>query len=432
MAIVGAGIAGLSAAWLLSQTHRVTIYDKNGHAGGHANTVDVEGTAVDTGFIVYNERNYPNLVALFDTLGVPTKPSVMSFAVSLRDGALEYSSADLNRFLGQRSNLANPRFWRMARDILRFYRHAQGLSGNAVPAITLGAYLKENKYSDALIEDHILPMCAAIWSTTADEITHYPLAAFVRFFSSHGLFDISGNHQWRTVDGGSRVYVERLLAAFDHEITLKCGVRQVARRPEGVTVVDERGETRSFDEVVIAAHADEALAMLADADQDEHRLLGAFRYTQNTAYLHNDPALMPKRRKVWSSWNYIGDGASEEALCVSYWMNNLQSLDERTPLFVTLNPHRPLPDHAVKGVYQYSHPFFSAEALAAQEELWRIQGQRHTWFCGSYCGYGFHEDALQAGLHAAELLGGVRRPWNVAGESDRIIVAPQPAAEAAE
>jgi predicted NAD/FAD-binding protein len=429
--VVGSGIAGLSAAWLLSQRHDVSVFEKDGWAGGHANTVDVDTpfgpVAVDTGFICFNRPNYPNLTALFEHLGVPTKATSMSFAASVRGGQIEYSSADINGLIGHRGNLIRPRFWFMLRDIVRFYAKARTMADGAhLDGITLGAFLDREGYSRGLVEDHVLPMCAAIWSTSAKDIRDYPLRAYLRFFSNHGLLDIGEQQRWHTVEGGSRTYVGKLTASFADRIALASPARSIRRDGEGVTVIDGAGLAHRFDDVVIAAHADDALGLLADADGEERRLLGAFRYTQNRAVLHDDPALMPRRRRVWASWNYIGgrEEAGERPLCVSYWMNHLQGLDPRQPLFVTLNPIREPRPGTVKAEFDYAHPLFDAAALKAQEELWSLQGRRNTWFCGSYFGYGFHEDGLQAGLAVAEQLGGVRRPWIVANESGRIGLKP--------
>jgi predicted NAD/FAD-binding protein len=433
IAVVGTGIAGMSAAWLLNQGHRVTVYEKNQRVGGHSNTVDANietGTIpVDTGFIVYNELNYPNLTALFEHLKVPTKDSEMSFAASLGGGEFEYAGTDLNGLLGQRSNIVRPRFWSMMRDLLRFYREAPSfLNDTACSDLSLGEYLAREKYGREFIRDHLLPMGAAIWSTTAAEMAAYPAEAFIRFFVSHGLLNITDRPQWRTVDGGSRAYVERLTADYRSCIQYG-GVRSICRMDDKVCVTDHQGVQTDYDHVVIATHADEALSLLSDPSETEKALLGAWQYTDNRAVLHTDRSLMPKRSRVWSSWNFIGDaGASEDeesALCVTYWMNRLQSLDPGSPLFVTLNPvHEPAPDK-ILCEFDYTHPFFDHAALSSQERLWSLQGQRRTWFCGSYFGYGFHEDALQSGLAVAEQLGGRKRPWTVENESGRIQLAPQ-------
>ncbi|TVR80125.1 MAG: FAD-dependent oxidoreductase [Rhodospirillales bacterium] len=431
IAVIGTGISGMAAAWLLSDRHRVTVYEREGRIGGHTNTVEAPGPngpiPVDTGFIVYNERNYPNLVALFEHLGVPTKPSDMSFAASIDDGDLEYSGTGIAGMLAQKRNLLRPRFWRMVRDIVRFYRHGPGLLERPeAEAITLGAYLDDQRYSHSFVYNHLLPMAAAIWSTAVVDMRAHPASAFIRFCTNHGLMQMNGRPQWRTVAGGSREYVRRLTARYADRVRLNARVRSVRRVAGRVLVVDETGLEATYDHVVIAAHADQALAMLADAGDRERSVLGAFKYARNSAVLHRDAALMPKRRKVWSSWNYLSrrcdDGSS--AVCVSYWMNRLQGLDPATPLFVTLNAHRqPRPD-AVIATFDYDHPTFDLAAMAAQRRLWSLQGQRNTWFCGSYFGAGFHEDGLQAGLAVAEALGGVRRPWSVDNESGRLHLPP--------
>lgn len=427
IAVVGSGISGLSAAWLLGQNADVVLYESERRPGGHSNTVLAPSTAgdvpVDTGFIVYNDRNYPNLVALFDHLKVPTLASDMSFSASLDGGAFEYSGSGLKGLIGQKTNLLRPRFWSMVSDVLRFYKEAPGLLQRPDLAdVSLGDYLASSRYGASFIEDHLLPMGAAIWSTTAGEMRLYPLHAFIRFFANHGLLSLDDRPRWRTVDGGSREYVKRVLADFSGELRLGRSVRQIRRDALGVELTDGEGHVERFDHVVIATHADQALRMLGDADAAERETLGAFEYTQNVAVLHSDPALMPKRRQVWSSWNYIADRGDEDgkALCVTYWMNRLQSLDPARPLFVTLNPSRAIdPRHVIK-VMDYAHPLFDLKAIAAQRRLWQIQGNRHTWFCGAYFGSGFHEDGLQAGLAVAEALGGVRRPWTVENESARI------------
>lgn len=426
IAVVGTGIAGMSAAWLLGGRHKVTVYEKNDRLGGHSNTIELRlpggDVAVDTGFIVYNTQTYPNLTALFDHLGVRTDESDMSFAASLRGGALEYSGSDLNGLLGQRRNLFRPRFWRMLGDIKRFYAQAPLFLDDPDPQeLSLGDYLAREGYGDAFVRDHLLPMGAAIWSTTPPDMLAYPARAFIAFFRSHGLLQLSDRPQWRTVAGGSREYVARLTARYADSIRYG-GVRAVRREADGVYVVDRDGRIARHDRVVLATHADEALALLADADGLERELLGKWRYTRNVAVLHGDERLMPRRKRVWSSWNFIEHTRSADgsALCVTYWMNRLQRLGDAPPLFVTLNPAR-APDPArIHRVIDYTHPYFDAAALRAQSRLWSLQGRRNTWFCGSYFGHGFHEDALQAGLAVAEDIGGVRRPWNVAGESDRI------------
>ncbi|PKR50632.1 NAD(P)/FAD-dependent oxidoreductase [Thalassospira marina] len=425
IAVVGSGISGLSAAWLLSQKHDVTLYEKDDRPGGHSNTVDASGTPVDTGFIVYNTKSYPNLCALFDHLNVPTAATDMSFAASLDDGRIEYGGSNLASLCAQKRNLLRPAFWSMVRDILRFYREAPAVLQNPeAGAQSLGAYLAQHQYSQAFINDHLLPMGAAIWSTPADMMLSYPVAAFVRFCDNHGLLQLKDRPQWRTVTGGSRQYVQRMLAGIGN-VVLDRAVAETGPSPTGAFVQDRYGQRDEYDHVVLACHADQALALQSAPDAAVARLLRAFRYERNLAILHNDPALMPKNRKVWSSWNYLRHaGGDAPKVCVSYWMNRLQHIDEDQPLFVTLNPPAPPREGSVIRSFLYDHPVFDNDAMAAQRMLWNVQGTHNIWYCGSYFGYGFHEDGIQSGLAVAEALGNVRRPWNVENESGRIHVSP--------
>ncbi|CAJ0849772.1 hypothetical protein AMST5_00173 [freshwater sediment metagenome] len=429
IAVLGTGVAGLSAAWLLSRAHDVTVIEQERRPGGHSNTVDVPGPdgdiAVDTGFIVYNEPAYPNLTALFDHLGVATTPTEMSFSVSLADGALEYGGADLFTVFAQKSNLFSRRFWSMLLDIRRFYAEAPAHLAR-MEGMTLGDYLDANAYGTAFRDDHLYPMAAAIWSIPARQAAHYPAQAFTRFCENHGLLKIAGRPVWRTVQGGSREYVKKLLAPVADRLLLNAPVTRVTRDDSGVTV-EWPGGAQRFDQVVIAAHADQALAMLADPTEDEKRLLSRFSYGRNETILHGDPRLMPNRRAVWSAWNYLSQGPDAE-LCVTYWMNRLQPLPPQTPLFVTLNAPVAPREELVHRRFVYEHPIFDLAAIDAQRDLWSLQGRRRTWFCGAYFGAGFHEDGLQAGLAVAEQLGGVRRPWRVENESGRIHVGAIPAA----
>jgi predicted NAD/FAD-binding protein len=422
IAVIGTGISGMSAAWLLSQRHDVTVYEQESRLGGHSHTVDAPGaTPVDTGFIVYNDRNYPNLVALFEHLKVPTKASEMSFAVSVDDGALEYGTTTFGQLIAQKRNILRPRFWSMLNDLMRFYREAPSFQETGDEIASLGDYLDRGRYGRAFRDDHLMPMAAAIWSTPAGRVRDYPAAAMIRFCDNHGLLKVSGRPEWRTVDGGSREYVARLTASYADRVRVGRGVRHVSRTPAGVVVTDASGTTERFDHVVFATHADQALAILSDPSPDETALLGAFQYTRNETILHSDAALMPKRKAIWSSWNYLartGEGAS--APCVTYWMNRLQSIPEDKPLFVTLNPVKPPRPETVIRTELYEHPLFDEAAIRAQRRIWQLQGRRNSWFCGAYFGSGFHEDGLQAGLAVAEALGGVRRPWTVPNESGRI------------
>ncbi len=428
IAVIGAGISGLSAAWLLSKHHDVTLYEADDRLGGHANTVQIEGVAVDTGFIVYNEPNYPNLVALFEHLNVPTIDSDMSFGVSLDDGALEYSS---NNLLAQKRNAVNPRFLKMLLDVTRFYRNG----ARDVAALEKGGlcrlddYLRQQGFGQAFAEDHLLPQAAAIWSASMRDIRAFPAAALLRFFDNHGLMlPIDKRPIWRTVVGGSRAYVSRLADAFLGEILTSRPVRQIVRGPDHVAVEDMTGQTRRFDQVVIGAHADQALRMLADPTADEAALLGAFRYSRNRAVLHRDKALMPKRAAAWASWNHVGRRAGGGEGGVTYWMNRLQPLGGADPFFLSLNPQASPRAEATLHDQVYEHPLFDGPAMLAQRQLWSLQGRDRVWFCGAYFGSGFHEDGLQAGLAVAEQLGGGRRPWSTPNPSGRIFAEASPSA----
>jgi len=434
VAVVGSGISGLSTAWLLAKRHRVVLFEADNRLGGHSHTVEAAGVAVDTGFIVFNESTYPNLTALFDNIGVVTKRSDMSFAVSLDDGRLEYSGSGLLGLFAQRRNAINPRFWKMLCDLVRFYREAPR-NVAALGMMTLDEYLDAAGYGNGFRNDHLYPMAAAIWSTPAAKIGTYPAASFIKFCETHGLLKLSGRPIWRTVAGGSRSYVRVLVGAIP-EVVSNYPIKTIIRTANGAEIVGHDGHRRLFDHVVIAAHADQALAMLADPSDDERRLLGSFEYIVNDTVLHCDTRLMPQRRRVWSSWNYMtGHDEQGRKPAVTYWMNRLQGIESERPLFVTLNPHRKIEPGAIVKQISYSHPRFDARAMQAQKELWSLQGRRNTWFSGAYFGAGFHEDALQTGLAVAEALGGVRRPWTVADESGRInvheIVPAMPEMEAA-
>jgi predicted NAD/FAD-binding protein len=431
VAVVGAGIAGLGAAWLAARAPgvEVTLFESEPRLGGHAHTIDVPTDAgtigIDTGFIVYNTGNYPNLIALFDHLEVPTAPTNMSFAVSLDDGRYEYSGSGLGGMFGQWSNALDMQHLRMVRDVFRFFSDATDLADTIAQedegsGPSLGAWLAEKGYSRAFIDRHIIPMGAAIWSTPADQMLDFPAAAFARFFDNHGLLKARNRPAWRTVSGGSREYVKRIIKAM-HHVTFRHAttIDAIIRNADGVEIKPAAEESERFDACIIATHADTALRLINDADDEEARLLSAFRYTANETYLHRDETHMPRRRNIWSSWNYCAPGSAER-LAVSYWMNSLQPLNTATDWFVTLNPVRPIEDSKVHTVQTYTHPIFDADAIRAQRELWGLQGRRRTWFCGSYFAYGFHEDALQAGLAAAEDLTGQQRPWSRKDENDRL------------
>lgn len=428
IALIGSGIAGLGAAWLLHEDHEIVVYEKQGRIGGHSNTVDApkaDGSGVipvDTGFIVYNEATYPNLIALFDRLGVATEMSNMSFAVSIDGGRLEYSGDGLSGLFAQRRNALRPDHYRMIADILRFYKHAPIAADDALaPDRTLRCYLDAEGYSRAFVDDHLLPMAAAIWSASPGDIAGFPLRSFLSFFRNHGLLerDFAARPQWYTVTGGSRAYVDRLTAPFRDRIRVGTGAVAVTRTPTGVIVRDSGGGEERFDQIVLASHTDESLGLLTDPSPEERAVLGGIRYADNTAYLHRDSGLMPRRRRAWASWNYLADrrtpGPAAQAASVTYWMNLLQNIDRAEPLFVSLNPPAAPRDETVIAEFTYGHPQFDRASAAAQAALGDIQGLRRTWYCGAWAGYGFHEDGLSSGLAVAEAIaerfGGRHRPW---------------------
>ena len=416
IAVVGAGISGLASAWLLSQRHDVTLYEAGSYLGGHTNTVDVtlEGVShpVDTGFLVFNHHTYPHLTAMLSHLQVDSIATDMSFAVSLDQPDLEWAGSSLATVFGQKRNLLRPRFWRMLADIVRFNRRSVAwLDAHPEDRQTLRDYLHAGRYSDAFAHWYLLPMAAAIWSCPAGQMLDYPLATFVRFCRNHGLLQVLGRPQWRSIAGGGREYVHKLAQGIEH-IRLNMPVRQVYRVDFGALVATDH-DCRLFDEVVLACHSDQALSILGGhASADERRLLGAIRYEPNRAVLHTDAGLLPRDRALWSAWNYqaAGDEPGSAPVGVSYLINRLQPLPFDTPVIVTLNPRREPAAETVIAEFDYAHPLFDAAAIAAQRELALRPGQDRVWLCGAWNGYGFHEDGLKSALQVANALG-CHAPW---------------------
>jgi predicted NAD/FAD-binding protein len=416
IAIVGSGIAGLSCTWLLSRAHHVTLFEASAEPGGHTQTVDVELEGmrfpVDTGFLVFNDRTYPNLCALFDHLGVTSVESEMSFSVRIDEQRLEWAGSNLATVFAQKRNLVKPEFWGMLKDILRFNREGTAaVRGQRTASGTMGEFLDRGGYGRAFRDWYLLPMSAAIWSCPTERMLEYPASTFLQFCHNHGLLQVSDRPLWRTVSGGGREYVRRLVAALA-DVRLSTPVLSVSRPASGgVEVVTASGVER-FDEVVLASHSDQSLSLLADADVAERSILGAVRYQPNEAWLHTDGQLLPRERSAWSAWNYLSGSprADGRPVAVSYLINKLQPLPCRTPVVVTLNPVRePRAGTVLRRIF-YSHPVFDTAAIGAQKRLAEVQGRRHAWFCGAWTGYGFHEDGLRSGLAVANALG-VKAPW---------------------
>ena len=409
IAVVGAGISGLGAAYALSTDNQVTVFEAEPRLGGHART-RMAGRSrqvpVDTGFIVFNYRNYPLLTGLFGELDVPVKKSDMAFAASIDGGAIEYGLHATSALFAQRRNLARPAFWRMLTDIPRFNRGAKALAD--AECMTLGALLDRLNMGRWFRDYFMLPLSGAVWSATPEEMLDFPAETFIRFFDNHGLLTLHDQPQWYTVDGGSQEYVNRLADALRaNGADLRTGAPvEAVSRSEGAWVKAAGGPAEQFDAVIFACHSDQALAMLTDADAEERSVLGDLRYKPNRVILHDDPRVMPARRACWASWNYQGrTGHAAPAVTVSYWMNRLQGIPDDVPLFVTLNPAHDIPDKHIFDEAVLSHPVFDQAAIAAQARLPSIQGRRGAWFCGAYTRYGFHEDGLLSAVNVAKAMG---------------------------
>jgi predicted NAD/FAD-binding protein len=409
IAIIGTGIAGNVAAWKLARNHDITVYEADGRIGGHTHTVDVSLAggqwAVDTGFIVFNDVTYPNFIALLRELGVDSQPSSMSFSVRNDRNGLEYNGASLNTLFAQRRNLLRPSFHRMLRDILRFNREAPALLDDSATTPSLGDYLEINGYSQEFVEHYIVPMGAAIWSATPEGMRAVPARFFVRFFNNHGLLTVNDRPAWRVIRGGSRNYVDRLVAGHRDRIRLNCPVQSVRRRPEYIEIKAAGAEAERYDRVFMACHSDQALRLLADPTPQETEVLGAIAYQENEAVLHTDASLMPRSRRAWASWNYHiaqGPEAKDRRVRLTYHMNTLQNLEAPVDFCVTLNHRQAIDPDRIIGSYRYSHPVFTEKAVAAQQHHRTINGARRTYFCGAYWRYGFHEDGVVSALSALE------------------------------
>jgi uncharacterized protein len=419
IAIIGTGIAGNGAAYALAtgSAHAITVYEKSPFPGGHTATIDIDydgaQITVDTGFIVYNQPNYPNLTALFHELGVVSQPSDMGLSVSLEGGRREWAARDykiVTGFLARRRNAVSPRFWVMLKEIMRFNREAPlHRARGDMRGRSLREYLAENRYGERMIEDYLKPMGAAIWSMPPCRILDFPAESFVAFFENHHLLKW-WRPAWRTVKGGARNYVAAMTGAYKDRLRLNCGVTRIERGDAGVFVTDSHGHTQIYDQAILATHTDQALAMLGEATSAERDILSAIPYGPNQVYLHRDARLMPLRRAAWSAWNVLDWGGNDTEISVTYWMNALQGIEPNKPLFISLNPPFEPARHLTFARFNYSHPQYDARALDAQLRLDEIQGVARLWFAGAWTGYGFHEDGLVSGLAAAERLG-ARLSW---------------------
>lgn len=411
IAIIGSGISGLGAAYLLKDNYAITVYEKNAYFGGHARTLLVkDDLPIDTGFIVFNHRTYPHLVSLFKQLDIPLEKSDMSFGVSVNNHEFEYGSKKVYGLFAQFVNIFRPRFWRLIVDILRFNSLSKKrLANNTISSrLSLRDYLKEIRVSQWFCEYYLVAMGAAIWSTPLQKMYDFPALTFLQFFQNHGLLDIFQPIQWYTIAGGSRVYVEKILQVLrSSNVTFKGAAKKIIRQNH-VTVVDERGDAAVFDKIIFATHSDQALALLEQPTSEEQEILGAIPYQKNHVILHQDCNLMPARKAAWSSWVYLSDNNNHISL--SYWMNSLQPLATEENYFVTLNPSiKPL-KNLIIDEYVFEHPVFNQQAIAAQSGLPRLQGSLNTYYCGAYHRYGFHEDGLWSAVNVAKLLG-VSIPW---------------------
>ena len=419
IAIIGSGISGLVCSYFLNKEYEIKLYEKNDYVGGHSNTVEInydgKKIAVDTGFIVFNHQTYPNLKAFFELLNVACEQSVMSFAVKIGDSKIEYAGTNLKAVFAQKKNLLNPQFIRMLFDILHFNKTASSLL-NQEPNLdySMMNFLQDLKVGKYFREFYLLPMASAIWSTPLNKIHDYPASSFVRFFKNHGLLTVNDQPQWLTVSGGSKQYVKKVCADFNDKISLNDQVQKIYQNSEKKWVVESLKSTEIFDKIVIASHADQALKFIQNPTNLQKEILNSFTYQKNLAILHKDCAVMPKAKKAWASWVYSHNSSEQNLaknnLSVSYWMNNLQNINQSYPLFVTLNPNIEIEEKNIFAKFEYDHPIFDAKAVKAQAHINQIQGQDEIYFCGAFQSFGFHEDGISSALRVLNKMK-IKAPW---------------------
>lgn len=411
IAVIGSGISGLTAAYILSKKHEVSVYEKRGRLGGHTATIDVmnkgEIFSIDTGFIVYNDCTYPSFIKLLDQLKVKTQKTCMGFSVSCEQSGLEYAGNSLNALFAQRKNIFSLSFLIMLKDILRFNKQSvKDLEAGLISEdMTLVEYLKENNYSDGFCKNYLVPMGAAIWSASLSSMNNFPVVFFIRFFHNHGLLSIFNRPQWHVICGGSKSYIEPLTEPFKDNVFLNSDISGVVRHEKGVRLMHANGETSDYDQVVMACHSDQALEMLGDPSNEEKDILGAIKYQNNDVVLHTDESLLPKTSLTWSSWNYRLTGNENALPVLTYNMNILQSIHCGDTFCVTLNSTESIKVETILGQYEYAHPEFNNATVKAQKRWLEINGVNNTWFCGAYWGSGFHEDGVVSALRIAEKFG---------------------------
>ena len=427
IAIIGGGISGLSSAWHISQTHNVTLFEKNNYLGGHANTILVgekhnKVVPVDVGFMVFNELSYPNLIQLFQKLDIKSHDSDMSFSVSDKIKGYEYSGSGLGGYFGQRKNLFSLKHWGQLLSIIRFYSKAQINIKKYTTDTTLLEFLKAEKLSDFFIENHIIPMCSAIWSCDDNEMLSYPAHDFVSFFINHGLFKLKNRPKWKSVARGSREYVEAIKKSNKIKIKLNSNIIKIEKKAEKFVIILDDGMKDIYDKLILASPANESKRLIETVDEQLAVLLNKFKYQENLGILHSDPNVMPNSKNIWASWNYIRSNKDSSKLSVTYWLNSIQKIDSQTNYFLTLNPENQIQENQIHKQIYFSHPIFDLDNKNTKKEIMKRQGNNNIWVCGSYLGYGFHEDGIQSGLIVSEDILKKARPWKVKEGSNRIAV----------